>query len=85
MSIPDAAVEAAAKFLLIGEPFNDEHGLWKNPKYHDYYLSQARAALEAAAPFMRVTVEWGRVVTQDGTTDHLSCANGEGYTRDSPQ
>lgn len=54
--IPDAAVEAAAKFLAMKSDEDWSGDQWTNEKIHDSFRAgwreQARELLEAAAPHM---------------------------------
>ena len=55
-AIPEAAVDAAAKFLLDDNPFNDEDDLWQVPSIRDHCHTVARGALEAAHPALLALV-----------------------------
>ncbi len=59
--VPEEAVEAAARSLYQGQPIYDEEAgvitgykpwEWMEPEYQVAMLEEARAALEAAAPFI---------------------------------
>lgn len=56
MVIPEAAVEAAARELKASDPTYQED-IWGELPYRtqDAFLASARAALEAAAPYMTCT------------------------------
>ena len=55
-AITEAAVDAAAKFLLDDNPFNDEDDLWQVPSIRDHYHTVARGALKAAHPALLALV-----------------------------